>query len=288
MRYHLMTVKQVTRLLFANDIGHVRNIVANLRKTGCLTRAGFLPQRSPSGKGAAPPVYQLAAPARRWLHEQGYPVGLKELSIQRNAPLEHTISVNDVLIAAELFTRSARSVHLEAMSHEFDLHKQPFKAVVDDERLYYTPDGWFDLRIAVPDGEKQECFALEIDRATEDQRRWREKIRGLLAWSSQAYEQQFGTSTLTVAVVAVCGVDQVDTDEGRAKRAANLKRWTEAELLAHRNNEDAPDFCFLGADPVDTKPEQLFCAPLWSQPFSGDMVPLLFSVQDDFLETVTA
>ncbi len=45
------------------------------------------------------------------------------------------------------------------------------------------------------------AVALELDRGTEDQRRWRGKVAALAAWAMGPYREAFAAQTLTIAVV---------------------------------------------------------------------------------------
>lgn len=65
-----------------------------------------------------------------------------------------------------------------------------------------VPDGWLDLLLA---GNLQMCLVLELDRGTLEQRAWRRKVRSLLAYARSPYQERFGTTSLTVAVVTTAG-----------------------------------------------------------------------------------
>jgi hypothetical protein len=256
-------------LRFANDIGFVTNKTARLRDAGWLNGDVFLPRQS--AKGPAPHVFQLTTKARTWLNTQGYSVDPRELRIRRDNPLSHTLSVNDWLICLELLTRNHASLILEQIQHEIDLKKQPFVTHIDGETLCYTPDAAAHLILTVDSKRYHYRIALEIDRGTEDQRTFREKIRALLAWKQATYPSQ----TLTIAVVAVCGDAQTQTPDARAKRSANLKAWTEAELKKLPDPDSAPVFRFIGINPAEIEPNHLFFAPIWTSEFDSELVSLL-------------
>ena len=60
------------------------------------------------------------------------------------------------------------------------------------------PDGWLQLQRprSLPIS-----IALELDRSTEDEKVWRRKIAGYVAWAQGPYQEAFETDNLTVAVV---------------------------------------------------------------------------------------
>jgi hypothetical protein len=176
--------------------------------------------------------------------------------------LAHTLSVNDVLIAAELLCRQSSDLALEAVLHERVLKRRPVHVEVGTgERIGVIPDGWLDFRLA---GKSQTCVALELDRGTVEQKQWRRKVRGLVAWAKGPYQAQFQTTSLTVAVVATPG----------PKRVRELVNWTEAEL-GQLGRQEAELFRFTGLSPDVVEPAELFLAPRWCTAFGYEAVPLL-------------
>jgi len=150
------------------------------------------------------------------------------------------------------------------MLHERDLKRQPL--IVEDEkpkRISVIPDGFLDLRLH---GQRQACVALELDRGTVEQAKWRQKVHGLIATAKGSYQQRFNTTSLTVAVIATPG----------DKRMWELLRWTEAELK--QSSEDQADmFRFTSLLPTMVSPRQLFFSPVWRRPFFHGGISLLTS-----------
>jgi len=90
-------------------------------------------------------------------------------------------------------------------------------------------------------------------------------VAALVAYASGPYQQQFGTASLTVAVVATAG----------ARRRDELVRWTEAELAAGGRVNQAGLFCVTGVPVVAASPETFFAHAVWRTPFEGRPGPLL-------------
>lgn len=123
------------------------------------------------------------------------------------------------------------------------------------------PDAWFELAVA---GHQPVAIAVELDRGSEDQRRWRGKVAALAAWAAGPYRQAFGADTLTIAVVT----------PNETRREA-LRAWTAQELARTGHQQLAEIFLVTSADPVTTPPEQLFFNPCWYEPTTPTPVSLL-------------
>jgi hypothetical protein len=107
-------------------------------------------------------------------------------------------------------------------------------------------------------------IALELDRATEDQKVWREKIAAYVAWATGSYMQAFETDNVTVAVV--CPHNQ---------RVEQLMEWTMRELIARGSEQYAELFLFTAASPVTTPAQAFFSGHIWFQADTGEVVSLL-------------
>ena len=102
------------------------------------------------------------------------------------------------------------------------------------------------------------CLAVELDTGTEHKVAWLRKVRSLLAFAAGPYQETYRARSLTVAVVATPGV----------ARAAELLRWTEAELTAQGLPWQAGLFWFTGLSAVSTDPALFWLAPTRSVPFA--------------------
>jgi hypothetical protein len=82
-----------------------------------------------------------------------------------------------------------------------------------------VPDGYF----TVEQGRHKSAFAVEIDRATVEEKPFKQKVRAYGEWKvSGTYERRYGTKSLRVLWVVA---DQT-RDSTRLER---IIRWTEAE-----------------------------------------------------------
>lgn len=273
-RYHYLTAKQLCQLLYKpGSLTYVQTKLKRLADAGYCQRL-FLARASQYG--STPSVYTLARRGLNHLEEQGLAPARRfrpsEQTQRGYLFMSHTLAVNDFLIAAELLCQHIPQVTLQAMLHEQILKREPvYVQDQDGKKLPVIPDGWLDLRINLPAGRHggsyQVCLSIEVDRGTEEQKKWRRKVQGLLIWSRGPYQERFHTSSLTVAVVATTG----------SKRMGDLLRWTETELQ-QPGNQDADLFRFTDLSPPEVKPEDLFLNPHWYRPFGAQAMPLLEGV----------
>lgn len=113
--------------------------------------------------------------------------------------LEHTLAVNDIRVA---FTISARSLGYSfEWIPEWEL-KALKEKVRDPEKpgkfLPINPDGYFILR----DHNRKARFCVEADRATETNRRWKDKARGYVEYvQTGQYFKRYNAESLRVLTV---------------------------------------------------------------------------------------
>ncbi|MBM3708371.1 MAG: hypothetical protein FJW69_08575 [Actinobacteria bacterium] len=156
--------------------------------------------------------------------------------------IEHALALNDVRIA---FIKAALG------SKEYDLfwytesEVKSWKEKVDDpensgKTLAITPDAFLYLL-----GKKKNAYYfLEIDRSTESNRRWRDKIRGYVEYvKSGKYMARFKTEALRVLTVS-------KSDQ----RVANLIKTTQSV-------ENAYFFLFTTFDQI--KGKNIIFQPIW-------------------------
>lgn len=270
-RYGYLTARQVQRLRYAaGTTSYVQMKLKLLCEQGLLAR--FYPPRA-GRAGSSPAVYRLATRGRRLLRR----AGLGERRIARSVAgeahsflfLAHSLAVTDLLIAAELLARSERRVHLAGVLTERELRQDPVRVCLPDgSTTSVIPDGWIDMRL---DGRRQLAIALEVDRGTTDQARWRRKVSSLLAWADGPYQRRFGTPSLTIAVVATPG----------SERRERLLRWTEVELQRRRRIEDADLFRFASLAAGDEVGLALWRDACWWRPFSVATLSLVPTAEEE-------
>jgi hypothetical protein len=179
--------------------------------------------------------------------------------------LSHTLAVNSVLISLDLVSRQRpEQFALASILHERELRREPsYVRGADGRRVAVIPDAWVDLGIG---GRYRMCLSLEVDRGTEEQKKWRSKVAALLTWAQGPYRERFDTDSLTVAVIATPGTARME----------ELLRWTEAELTLRKANPQADLFRFTDIDAESAAPEHLVNGPCWHVPFGkGEVLPLV-------------
>ena len=266
LRFHYLSSQQVCRLLYSpGSLTYVQSKLKRLTDAGFCQRV-FLPRTTQ--RGSAPSVYTLNRKGLNYLKSLGLETAERfRASEQREHSylfLAHTLSLNDFLISAELISRGKSRIALQRFIHERELKRAPVHLdTSDDQRITVIPDAWLDLRI---DGAYQVCLVVELDRGTEEQKAWRRKVRGLLAYSRGPYQEAFHTKSLTFAVLTTAG----------DKRLLDLIRWTEHELAAMKEERQGSDLFILTTLSPDTAAARdIFFAPRWYQPFGARPIALL-------------
>lgn len=268
-RLHYLTALQLCRLLGYSpaSLAYLQKILKRLTDASFCQRL-YLPR--PTQHGSAPSVYTLGKLGVQWLKEQGidtpHRLRPKEQRGLSYLHLYHTLEINDFLIAAELLSQQVPQVVLHTMLHERILKRTPDYVPIyhrdgEVEKVAVIPDSWLDFRI---NDSSQMCLALELDRGTEGQTKWRRKVQALMFWSGDPYRERFETTSLTIAVVATPG----------NKRMRDLQRWTEVQLQELARN-DTDLFRFTDLEPSRASPQELFLAPCWYRPFHEEPVPIL-------------
>ncbi len=262
--YQFLTVEQVLRLLYKpGSLQYVRVRLKQLADAGFLHR---LRQPRPTA-GNTPFVYTLARRGINSLSAAGYAEFARFRPAEQQAHswlfLDHTLAVNDVLIAAALVQRAVPDIVLADMRHERLLRHTPVRVTTDrGETIGIVPDGWLTFHLR---GQAQMSIVLELDRGTVEQRPFQRKIRGLLAYAAGPYQQFFGTTSITVAIATTAGKERME----------RLRGWCE-QVLRDVQREQEADLFFLTQLPEGTlDPQTLYLAPIWWQPFAQVPLPLL-------------
>ena len=274
-RFHYLTATQVSRLLHPGVNDEDRWSQRHLKKlvdAGYVLRLRALP---PKPTGQPPHVFTLARKGRRVMNSLGIPVEAyfrpsEESKAALDTPfMQHTLAAIDVLISATCLCRD-HDVTSPNMMSERQLKRGALRVEVppgpraNGERakvVAVIPDGWFQLQV----GEGTVIsIALELDRGTEAQRAWRDKVAALALWASGPYMQAFETTNLTIIVVCP-----------DAKRRDNLAHWTHAELADRQMGNLADIFLFTSVNPVEVTPAALFFGRCWRSAESTDRLSVL-------------
>jgi hypothetical protein len=176
--------------------------------------------------------------------------------------MPHTLAVVDVLVAAERLTDEVPTIGLQQLLLERELRRRGLRVTVPTLSRYdrpvgvaVVPDAVFSLGI---EGTTQ-YLLLELDRGTERQRAWREKVAALTLWLASAQSTQLLTTEYVTVMVV--------TTAGKARRDY-LRSWTLAELQARGlYDEYASMFAFTEASPADTEPVEFFGGNHWYPPY---------------------
>jgi Replication-relaxation len=255
-RYHYLTAAQASCLLYPRLVDENRYMQRRLKKLvdgGLVLRLRALPTPH---YGQAPHVFTLGGKGRKYLRNFGVSVSGRirpseeHQAAQNNPFMYHRLAAIDVLIAADRLCREFGIICPRLLT-ERDLRRRPLRVSVlsgPPRQVAVIPDGWFQLQQA---GHEPISIALELDRSTEDQKAWRQKIAGYAAWAAGPYREAFETDNLTVAVVMPT-----------VTRRDLLRDWTAREL-----SKSAPElleiFLFTQESPVTTPPHDFFFGNLW-------------------------
>src|SRR4051794_8364698 len=265
-RFHYLTAAQASRFLYPNlrDNGrYAQRLLKRLVDGGYVLRLRALPMPI---YGQAPHVFTLGRSGREYVRGLGVSVEpyfrpSVEKRMAENTPfMKHRLAAVDVLIAASMLCRDMPDISCPQMFTERELKQGALRVEVPPlehgsdsgpRRVAVIPDGWFQLSI---NGGPAISIALELDRATEDQKVWREKVAAYTVWSEGPYQDRFETDNLTIAVVC--------PDE---RRRAILLDWTMRELKARYAEEFAELFLFTASSPVETSPKRFFFSKVWRE-----------------------
>lgn len=268
-RYHLLAASQVQQLLYADScLRYARQQVSTLAKAGYLQPI-LMPNHARTG--SAPVIYTLARKGRQHLAAAGIAVPRRLRPAKTRQydylHLTHAKEANQLLILGERLVRVTDRVQLVAVRCEHDLRRQPARVrLPDGSSTSVTPDGWLNLIERGGDGRRYAtALAFEHDRGSEHVTAWRRKVRALLAWAQGPYHDLFGTTAVTIVVVA-------GTGEARRQQ---LITWTEIELQAAGMTAAADLFRFVAGHPDHLTPQTLFLAPIAYRPLDPSPRPLL-------------
>ncbi|MHB8276742.1 MAG: replication-relaxation family protein [Candidatus Humimicrobiaceae bacterium] len=214
----------------------------------------------PTGYGSSKRVYCLSKKgagliAHLYSEEEAREIKWNE-KLNKVEPffIEHTLAINDVKIA---FLKAV----LETKEYElFWFNEQEVKAwkeKVDDpensgKTLPITPDAFLYLI----GKNKKAYYFLEVDRATESNCRWRDKIKGYVEYvKSGKYQAKFKTEALRVLTISTS-----------KERIANLIKTTQSV-------ENAYFFLFATFEQIKDK-NNIF-KPVWKTTKKEDLISLL-------------
>jgi len=182
--------------------------------TACRRRLALLYHNSylsalqkpvPTGYGSAKRIYCLSRKGKELIEHIHDGADLKDIkwTEKRNIVADffigHVLAINDVRIA---FISGVRKNKNYALSWVPEWEIKSWKEKVEDpensgKALPITPDAFFEIR-----GQKNRaCYFLEVDRATETNRRWRDKVKGYVEYvRSGKYYKRFKSESLRILI----------------------------------------------------------------------------------------
>ena len=226
--------------------------------------------------GMAPHVFTLAKKGREYVQGMGVSVEpyfrpSREKDASENSPfVEHRLAAIDVMITAERLCWDVPEVSCPRMLSERELKRGVVRVDVPPthrsdsdgpRKVAVIPDACFQLSI---NDDPPYSIALELDRATEDQKVWRQKVAAYAVWANGPYKKAFETDNLTIAVA--CPTE---------RRRTVLMDWTMRELQARELAGYAQLFLFTATAPVAVSPARFFFGKVWHQADSITPVPLI-------------
>jgi hypothetical protein len=164
------------------------------------------------------------------------------------------------------------------MRNEWQLSREKVKlTLADGKTKEYFPDAWINLQV----NNEPISIAIELDRGTEAQDVWREKVLQMLAFTSidaqgrYPFQDLFGADRIRYAIIAAPGA--INT-RPMALRANNLVRWTALELTKHKKTAWAKSMFIRPLDASQATPEQILTQSSWVHPGETEFRPLIGGV----------
>jgi Replication-relaxation len=275
-RFHYLTAAQANRLLYPNNSDenrYAQRLFKRLVDAGYVLRLRALPRPL---IGRESHVFALAWKGREYVREMGISIESyfrpsDEKRVAQNSPfMLHRLAAIDVLLTAERLCWDFPEIWCPEMFTERELKRGALRVEVPPIRrstgngprkVAVIPDGFFQLSI---NESPPVSIALELDRATEDQKVWRQKVAAYTVWAAGPYKKAFETDNLTIAVV--CPTEQ---------RRTLLMDWTMRELQAREVQTFAQLFLFTPTSPAAVSPARFVFGRVWHQADSMTPVPLI-------------
>lgn len=259
-QFHLITAEQLCRLYYSP--GSLTTIKARLKT---LADNGYvLADKIPSKKPNSPYYYTLATGGISYLKKEGHaiPPSMRASKEQDKQPthIQHTIELNDVVIAATLLGQQSDIYWLESFIHERELKQPRYKYDV-------VPDAFLEFRMRLETGRQRRlAVLLEHDCATEHINAFKPRIRGYIKMlKSEAHRDLYGVGIVTIAFTTYKGGSHLD----------KLVRWTKEELTESRCLQAyGGAFYFANLAPAPD-PKTLWLEPVWKTPLSNEPLSLL-------------
>jgi Replication-relaxation len=266
--YHLQmaTAEQLCRLHYAK--GSLKAIKARLKT---LADAGFIQfDAIPTKFAKSPYYYALAKKSLDYLTE----AGLDDREYFRPSRevnkyalfIEHTLELNDVLIAASLIHKIAPAITCRFI-HERTLKRSPYRAtwtvqkqdVYHDEVFTLIPDALLEFQYRPPNSTiRRNVFLVEHDRGSEQKNYFRKRIRAYIVFlKTRAYTDLFHIPRATILFTTFIG----------ERRLEEMREWTRQELASTREPPPIAQQILFASLRKPPDPHSFFLDPCWVRPF---------------------
>ncbi len=258
-RYFLVTAEQVRRLFYGE--GSIQWAKGRLKLLTDHEYASALKVTRTDSRGNAAFVYRLGPEGLKLCRSLDEPVP-RRLRLYETSDSEyyipHTLEINNVLISADMLSRTQATVTVIDLIHEKQMMaiKVP---IGGGQQEGVITDGILTFGIADGGEEYEQTFFIEVDMGSKAGR-WKRKVRKLIAYGSGPYKRHYDTPFFTVAVI---------TPTGEA-HMRNLRHWT-ADVLAEdglRGTQWEQSFVFTAVPAAPTHPEAFWLSDTWFGPFA--------------------
>jgi hypothetical protein len=255
--YHLqiLQAEQLCRLFYSH--GMLTTVKARLKQL--VDNEYVQVDRMPTKADGKPPhYYTLNSRGIRFLSELGFAVP-DQFRPSREVDksyiyLKHTHELNDLLIAAALVNQTDDRYHVETLIHERVFLGKPISARINGAAVTLKPDAFLSFHVTLPTRQRRMPILLEHDRGSEDQKKFRRKIRAYISLlETDVFYQRLGVKKLTVAVT---------TFEGDA-HVQELRKWTAEELRSTAESQQIADTFIFAGLPNPATPQQIWLDPCW-------------------------
>ena len=162
------------------------------------------------------------------------PADFKKLTLPT---MQHTLTLNDVLISASRFTANSTDISLSRSIHDFELSRNRPKVTFYvnnpggsriQDTVSINPDAFIEFSLQLAQAKKKlyKSLLIEVDRGTQTSRENEQKLRRKMvayvhyAVPGGAYQTQFGADNVTIAYITAAG----------EKRRKQLLVWCADEM----------------------------------------------------------
>jgi Replication-relaxation len=264
---HMATAEQLCRPHYS--MGSLKDVKAKLRT---LEDHQYIQHDAmPTKFTRSPYFYTLDKLGMEYLQEAGMDINdsfRAGKEVNKHALfVEHTLELNDILIAAALLKRSAPSYWLESFIHERELKRKPYKAIWQGGNFSLIPDAFLVFRMIVADGRQRRMpIVIEHDRGTEEQQYFRRRIRAyIVLLKREGYKELFQVGGVTVAFTTSAGPE----------RLRRMLDWTRQELAIVGESRSVGSAFYFTSITRPLDPCYLWLEPCWHTLYDEQPLSLL-------------